>query len=88
MPVLAIEVAWTHGGLDKLEIYARLGVGEVWFWRKGKIEVHVLRGEAFEPLERSALLPDLDLDQLASFLDAEHQTQAVRAYRAALRSHR
>lgn len=53
VPDLAIEVAWTHGGLDKLDIYAELGVGEVWFWRKG--------GET-------------------------SQTQAVRAYRTALRS--
>lgn len=36
VPDLAIEVAWTHGGLDKLDIYAKLGVGEVWFWRKGR----------------------------------------------------
>ena len=32
-PDLAIEVVWTSGGIEKLEIYARLGLREVWFWR-------------------------------------------------------
>ena len=41
-PDLAIEVVWTSGGIDKLEVYRGLGVGEVWFWREGVIEVWVL----------------------------------------------
>ena len=41
-PDLAIEVVWTSGGLDKLEVYRRLEVGEVWFWKDGVIAVHVL----------------------------------------------
>ncbi len=41
-PHLAIEVEWTHGGIDKLAIYEKLGVEEVWFWRKGVIEIYVL----------------------------------------------
>ena len=84
-PDLAIEVVWTSGGIDKLEIYARLGVGEVWFWRDGRIEVHVLRGGRHERATRSALLPDLDIDLLCSFLDRPTALQAVRAFRAALR---
>lgn len=85
-PDLAIEVQWTRGGLDKLAIYQGLGVREVWIWRRaGVIDVHVLREGGYERLERSELLPALDLVQLASFVPAENQTQAVRAYRAALR---
>ena len=90
-PDLAIEVIWTSGGLDKLEIYRGLGVPEVWMWRDGAIEVHVLRegageaNDAYERATKSSLLPELDLDLLASFLDRPGQTQAVREYRAALR---
>ena len=36
-PDLSIEVVETRGGINKLEIYRRLGVREVWFWIKGKI---------------------------------------------------
>src|SRR5207302_1801472 len=38
-PDLAIEVVVTHGGLDRLEIYRRLGVREVWFLSEEGIEV-------------------------------------------------
>lgn len=81
-PDLAIEVARTSGGIDKLEVDRGLGVLDVWFWREGAIEVHALSGDRHE---RSALLPDLDLVELARHIDPEHQTQAVRRYREALR---
>jgi Uma2 family endonuclease len=84
-PDLAIEVVWTSGGIDKLEIYARLGIGEVWFWRDGRIEVHVLRAGRYERATRSALFPDLDIDLLSSFLDRPTALQAVRAFREAIR---
>ena len=83
-PDLAIEVVWTSGALDKLAVYAGLGVGEVWFWREGRIEVHVLRGAGYARVERSALLPDLDVEVLARFLTYDDQTRAAREYLAAL----
>lgn len=84
-PDLAIEVIWTSGGLDKLEIYRRLGIGEVWFWRDEGIEVHVLRGEQYQRVDRSALFPELDVELLASFIDRPTALQAVRAFRDALK---
>lgn len=85
-PDLAIEVIWTSGGLDKLEVYKGLRVREVWLWQDQVLSVHVLRGDEYAAAERSAVLPDLDLRLLASFLDVETQTRALREYRAALRS--
>ena len=82
-PDLAIEIVWTSGGLDKLEIYRR--VGEVWFWKDERIEVHLLRGDQYERAERSALFADLDIGLLCSFLDRPTALQAVRAFREALR---
>lgn len=35
-PDLAIEVVVTSGGIDKLEVYKRLGVREVWFFKKNQ----------------------------------------------------
>lgn len=85
-PDLAIEVIVTHGGLDKLRIYARLGVPEVWFWRDGRLEIHALRAHSHERVERSSCLPGLDHELMCSFLDRPTTTAAVRAYRAALRA--
>jgi Uma2 family endonuclease len=84
-PHLAIEVIWTSGGIGKLDIYARLGVGEVWFWRNGRIEVHLLREDRYHPATRSTVFPELDLDLLTFFIDQPTATQAVRAFRDALR---
>jgi Uma2 family endonuclease len=84
-PDLAIEVVWTSGGIDKLAIYARLGIGEVWFWKASRIEVHVLSQQRYEQTDRSSLFPDLDLEQLCSFLDRPTALQAVKAFREALR---
>jgi len=83
-PDLAIEVVWTSGGMDVLEIYQRLGVGEVWFWKNGTIAVYLLRGKRYVPADRSRLFPDLDLGLLVGLIDQEDQTQAVRRFRKML----
>src|SRR5438552_7224537 len=84
-PDLAIEVVWTSGGIDKLEVYRGLGVREVWFWREGVMEISFLTGDQYEQRERSVLLPDLDLIELARHIDPENQTDSVKWYRQALR---
>lgn len=86
VPDLAIEVIWTHPAIEKLEVYRRLGVREVWLWEAGALAVHVLGPKGYAQGERSALLPDIDLALLTRFVNAEDQTAAVRAYRAALRA--
>jgi len=85
---LAIEVIWTSGGLSKLEVYRKLDVREVWIWKASKIEVFTLRDENYVPLERSELLPDIDLEQLLAFVDVKPMTRAVTKYRAVLRAAR
>lgn len=87
-PDFAIEVINTSGDLDKLEIYRRLKVAEVWFWQKGRFSIHRLEGRRHVLREGSEVLPGLDLDELTRIVlttDESHQTEAVRAYRRALR---
>lgn len=45
-PRLAIEVVWTSGRIDKLDIYRKLGVAEVCYWRRGRIQPYRLRVNA------------------------------------------
>jgi Uma2 family endonuclease len=85
VPDLAIEVAWTSGGLNRLEIYRRLGVKEVWVWKASRIEVHALRDERYEIATRSVLFPDLDVHGLSSYLEYPTMTRAVAAFRETLR---
>ena len=85
VPELAIEVIWTSGGLDKLEIYRRLGIREVWVWRGGEIAVFALRGDRYVAITRSEVLPQIDLDLVRSLLDTPSQSVALRELRARLR---
>jgi len=84
-PDLAIEVIWTSGSLDKLEIYRKLGVAEVWIWRRGALKPYVLRDEHYEEVAASEKLPGIDLRQIASLLDQPSASAAIRAYRELLR---
>jgi Uma2 family endonuclease len=84
IPDLAIEVVWTHGGLDKLNIYLKLGVREVWMWNQGDLEVHVRQRGRFVRREASGLLPALDVKLFSRCLRQPNQTLALRALRAAL----
>ncbi len=84
-PDLAVEVIWTSGGINKLEIYRKLGVAEVWIWHRGELRPHVLRGEHYEAAAESEVLPGIDLPQLTAFLDRPTTSAAIRAYRDVLR---
>ena len=84
-PDLAIEVVWTSGGLDKLAIYEKLSVREVWIYQRGTITVHRLGTAGYEQIAESVVLSGIDLAQLAEFVPIQPMTRAVREYRAALR---
>ena len=88
VPDIAIEVILTSGGLNKLAIYAGLGVREVWQWRRDRFALHTLEGDGYRPIERSLLIPQLDIGELAEFVRRPDQHAAVRAYRDSLRSAR
>jgi Uma2 family endonuclease len=89
LPDLALEVIVSSPLVDKMAVYAGLGVSELWLWRAKQQEIVVYRlvGESYELRERSELLPQLDLAQLASFVRRpEQQYDIVDAYLAALRA--
>lgn len=87
-PLIAIEIVVLWPLIDKLAVYAGLGVPEVWLWKEATraIEGHCLSGAAYEVRHRSELLPALDLELLAGFVrPGESHTGLVKALRAALR---
>jgi Uma2 family endonuclease len=88
VPHLAIEVVWTSGRLDKLQVYRKLGVREVWIWRRGTLSAYALRDDSYEEILASEVLPGIDLPELARFVATSREgkaaSQVMRAYRAAL----
>jgi Uma2 family endonuclease len=85
LPDLAIEVVFTSGGIDKLEVYQRLGVKEVWFWQNMQFEVYHLRHEQYEIVPQSELLPNLDLAVLAEYAVKSDPLEALLEYRERIR---
>jgi hypothetical protein len=66
-PDLVFEADVTNSSLDKLPIYARLGVQEVWCYAGGGMEILLLNeaGEGYVAGARSRVLPPLIADVLA-----------------------
>lgn len=85
VPDLVLEVIWTHGGIDKLEAYRRLRVGEVWFWDDDVLSVYTLERSGYQRRDRSACLPALDLELVCRLAKVEPTSEAVRQLRASLR---
>ena len=89
VPHIALEVVFTSGGVDKLEIYRRLGVREVWFWIDEALAIYVLGAAGYAKHRASKLIPDLDISDLSRRVlasDPSKQTETIRAYRKALRA--
>jgi Uma2 family endonuclease len=86
-PDLVLEIILTSGGINKLEIYRRFAIPEVWFWRRSGLEVWSLRrdGSAYNgPAKKSRLLPDLDLATLNRCLAMDSWRAARSAFRESL----
>jgi len=81
-PDLVIEVVFTSGGADKLEIYRRLGVREVWFWEDGVLAIYGLEGEQYTKVAKSSLLPQLAIDTFLRYVTCHDQYDAVTEFLA------
>lgn len=84
-PDLAIEIDLTSSSVDKLGIYASLGVAEVWSGGEGGLAVFQLQAAGkYKVTEGSAVFPDLPMTELDRFLGQRSsldETTLVRAFR-------
>ena len=84
IPDLAIEVVYTSGGVDTLEIYRRLGVREVWIWQNNQLKVYCLQDDNYIQQSASLLLPDLDLNLLSQHIVIQDPLDAIVQWRKAI----
>ncbi|HEX9927654.1 MAG TPA: Uma2 family endonuclease [Pyrinomonadaceae bacterium] len=69
-PDLVIEVDVTSPSLDKMPIYAALGVAEVWLYKGERVEFYKLESEDYREIENSIALPILSSAKATEFLKA------------------
>ncbi len=67
-PDLVIEVDITSPSLNKLPIYAALGVTEIWLYKGKEVEFYKLIGEDYQKIEQSFALPFLSSKKATEFL--------------------
>jgi len=84
-PDLAIEVVVSTDLVDKLEVYRGLGIGEVWRFAEGTFTVLELGTEGYRTVDRSKVLPEVDLEEIAELVQEDDQHAALRTYRDRLR---
>ena len=68
-PDLVIEVDITRSSLDKLSIYAALGVPEVWRYTAGEIEIRCLTGDGYIMSDISRVLPGITASMVTRYVD-------------------
>jgi Uma2 family endonuclease len=74
-PDLAVEIDKTHSSLDRMPIYAALGVPEVWRFNGKKLLVYRLVEGSYEKADQSGVLPFLPLEKFAGFILKRKETR-------------
>jgi Uma2 family endonuclease len=85
LPDLALEVVATSPGIAKLEVYRGLGIREVWFFEKGAFRLFTLKGDQYQQIQASEILPEVDLRLIAEYAVRPDQPVALREFRDRLR---
>jgi len=67
-PDLVIEIDVTHASMDKLPVYASLGVPEVWRHNAGSVQMYRLAGSSYVEVHDSTVIPGLSAARLTGFV--------------------
>ncbi len=77
IPDLIIEVVLTSGYINSLDLYARMGIAEVWYWEDRKLKVYDLEEQVYKNVKASRFFPDLNLNILAKYITYYDQYEAI-----------
>lgn len=83
-PDLAIKSDYTSSSVNKLAIYANIGVTEIWRYRKQTLEVYRLVEGEYEQTNQSIAFPFLPIAEVPGFIEQSKtigQRSAVRLFR-------
>jgi Uma2 family endonuclease len=88
-PDLAVESDHTHSSMNKHDIYAALGVPELWRYHKQKLQVYLLIERQYQLSDHSLAFPCLPVSEVSEFIDQSKeigQRAAVRLFRDRIRA--
>lgn len=84
-PHLVLEIDLTNRPLDKLSIYGRLGIPEVWRYDRQALYIYQLQGDQYVEAETSLAFPTVPVKQIPQFIE-QHLNQGRRELRKAFRT--
>jgi len=90
-PDLVLEIEVSRAVVDRLELYAALGVPEVWRVSSSSLQVLRLRGGAYSPETASPTFPGIPVEEIPRLFlanETEGFLALVRAFRAWVREQR
>jgi Uma2 family endonuclease len=79
-PDLVIEVALTSGGMDKLALWAGLGVPELWLWQNDSLHFFHLTGDRYAPANDSQFLPGFPVPLVTAAMAVAKGSEAVEEF--------
>jgi Uma2 family endonuclease len=90
-PDLVVEVDISHQRMDKLALYAHLGVPEFWRYGRAGLEAFALRENVYHEITESTVIPGLPLAALGAFLERRleaNRRQVLKDWQVWLRANR
>jgi Uma2 family endonuclease len=89
-PDLALEIDVTRSSLNRMGIYAALGIAEVWRFKGKTLDVYVLGADGkFRKKRRSRIFPLVPMEQILHFLRKladEDENDLIRAFTSWVRT--
>ncbi|WP_089721130.1 Uma2 family endonuclease [Candidatus Entotheonella palauensis] len=87
-PDMVVEIDITRSSLDKLSVFAHLGIPEVWRYDGERMRIMILVGTGYVEAEQSVMFPGVTGERVSGFLEAsrfEERLSWLRSVRAWVR---
>ncbi len=66
---MVVEIDITSSSKNRFEIYADIGVPEIWRYDGNSFSINVLQNQNYISVERSLVFPNLPLTEISTFLE-------------------
>ncbi|MEH2132153.1 MAG: Uma2 family endonuclease [Nostoc sp.] len=68
-PDLVVEIDITSSSKNRFEVYADMGVPEIWRYDGNSFSINILQNQKYISFERSLAFPNLPLTEISNFLE-------------------
>ncbi len=89
-PDLVVEIDITSSSKNRFEVYADMGVPEIWRYDGNSFSINVLQNQQYLSVEQSLAFPNLPLTEISNFLEQvgeKDYLELVKEFRQWVRSH-